>query len=317
MVDLFSRFTPGTKPGPPDDDSGLGYASRTGRPAGQLGEAELLAAVDRVPPMPVVVSRILTRVGDSEASVGDIVDLVRQDMVIAGRLLHLVNSPFYGLSQHVSSIPQALSLIGFASVKSLVLAASFTQLLEVDLSAYGFSARGLWRHSIATAAVARSIAQRSGLTGDAVEELFVAGLIRDVGMLVLAPFLTARQITLRKQPGESDVLRRERAAIGFDHCWAGERVAEKWQLPARLRLCIAKHHRIPAQCTPEETRLLAAVRLAERLVTAARVGLLADHPFESTVDGVLILASGLPHQQFQELVHAVPKMVKASATDFG
>jgi HD-like signal output (HDOD) protein len=145
---------------------------------------------------------------------------------------------------------------------------------------------------------------------DEAEEYFLAGLMRDVGMLVLGPVLSRYHINLRKKAGsKEDILTRERQAIGFDHCWAGERVAEKWRLPATLSIIVGKHHRIPNTLTEIQMKQLATVRLAERLGYMVNAGVVADHPFDAKIDGVLLKAVGLNSTNFQALMAEVPKIV--------
>jgi HD-like signal output (HDOD) protein len=304
------RFKPApTKPAV-DDDSGQEYRTQSFRKTIQVGEADLLAEVDRIPTLPAVVQEILARAGSQQSSASEMEDLIRQDMVIAGRLLKLVNSPFYGLSKKVSSISQAVAIVGFSSLKSLVLAASASNMMVVELGAYGFKPEGLWKNSIVTAMLARDIAKRCGVSKDDSEEYFLAGLMRDVGMLVLGPILTKHRVILRKRPdSKDDILTRERRAIGFDHCWAGERVSEKWKLPSTLGIVIGKHHRIPNSLSDQQMRMLATIRLAERLGYSACAGVVADHPFETNIDGVLLQAVGLSASLFQVLMAEAPGIV--------
>jgi HD-like signal output (HDOD) protein len=315
--DLFKskRF----KPGParsvevaPGSGSRPSLAATTVR----IPEHEILAAVELVPPLPEVVNSILTQVGNQHSSAGDLEALIKKDMVIAGRLLKMVNSPFYALSNPVASITQAVTMIGFASLRSLVLAASAANLLVTDLAAYGFTGQGLWKNSIATAALAREIGRRIGMTAQASEEAFVAGLLRDVGKLVLGPLLAKHAIALRRVAGsDDDILARERKALGYDHCWTGDRVAEKWRLPRPIALAIGRHHRSPAgQQSQELARPMAVLLVAERLVYAGLGGVVADHPFDSRLDGTLLKAAGLDGASFQQLVEVVPGIIAAAET---
>ncbi len=317
--DLFNRFrgTPPkpAAPAPPgvaEEDSGLRVRGQVGNST-HVSELEVLAAIERIPSMPVVVQKLLQRAGDLSGSTSGLEDLIKQDMGIAGRLLKLVNSPFYGLPQPVGSIEAAVAITGLASLKSLAVAASTANLLAVDLSGYGFADKGLWTNSVATAALAKAIAKSTGATKDEAEEHFVAGLLRDIGMLVVGAFMTDRKVSLRKiESGEKDILRRERALIGIDHCRVGERIADKWTLPEALKATIAQHHRIPSGADPKTLRQLAAVRLAERLTYTANIGLVKDHPFDATIDGVLIQATGLTAPAFQSLMKDMPNIIKAA-----
>jgi HD-like signal output (HDOD) protein len=278
-----------------------------------LRESDVLAALDRVAPLPTVAQKILALVDSQTASTADLEQLVRLDPVIAAKLLKLVNSPFYGLPNHVSSVAQAVTMIGFAGVKSLVVAASLSDVLAQDCSGYGFSVRGMWKSAISGAAIARTIAQQAGVANDECEEYFLAALMRDIGILALGPFLAKRGQRLVRDR-EPDVQARERAALGFDHCWVGERLGERWRLPPRLRLALARHHRLTPDLIEEDARLVAGVHLADSLASASRIGLLADHPFDVRVDPPLIQAAGLDGASFQALIQRLPSVILAAET---
>jgi HD-like signal output (HDOD) protein len=303
--DIFSRFSAPTAKD--DDDSGSEFR-RTGGLA-QLAESEVLDAIDRAPALPHIVGQVLARVGDAHASTGELERLIEQDMVLAGKVLKLVNSAFYRRKQAVGSIKEAVSILGFASLRSLVLAASTSNILLVDLDPYSMTRGGLWRNSIATAAVARAAGIKGASGPELAEEFFAAGLLRDVGLLILSPFLARSGVRLKKI-ADPDILLAERKAVGFDHGWVGDRLAEKWQLPATLRACIGRHHRDAASDEPGTTRHLAVIRLAERLVYAAGVGMLPDHPFETQIDARTVKAAGLDAPHFAALCAEVPALVK-------
>ena len=311
MADLFRRFSPAPAPvqsSPADDSRVKSHALATAAGSAPR-EAELIAALERLPPLPTVVRRILDLVGSDRGSATDLGHLVQLDLVIAAKLLKLVNSPFYGLSFQVTSVAQAVTMIGFGGVRSLVVAASLSDVLVQQLAVYGFSERGLWKNSIATATMARAISVAAGRPPDESEDAFIAGLIRDIGMLVLGPFLAQAGHSLRRQDGDSDIIQRERELIGYDHCWVGERVGEKWRLPHTIRLALARHHRVPPGLTPDQACLLAAVRLAERLAYTSRIGVLPDHPFDSRIDPMLIQDAGLNAAHFQGLMQQLPTVI--------
>ena len=303
-ADIFSRFR---APDPTDDDDGSGTEFRRTGGLAQLGESEVLDAIDRAPALPHIVGQVLKRVGDAHSSTADLEGLIEQDMVLAGKVLKLVNSAFYRRPQPVGSIRDAVSIIGFQSLRSLVLAASTSNILLVDLEPYGMIRGGLWRNAIATASVARAAGIRSGAGPEMSEEFFAAGLLRDVGLLILSPFLARSGVRLRKDAGV-DILTAERRAVGYDHCWVGDRLAEKWQLPAALRACIGRHHREPDGA--DHARHIGTVRLAERLVYAAGVGVQPDHPFETQVDARAVKQSGLDAARFAAVCAEVPNLVK-------
>jgi HD-like signal output (HDOD) protein len=283
--------------------------------SGRVREAELLAAVERVPALPDVVVEILGMVATETSSAGDLEALVGRDMVISGRLLKLVNSPFYGLNNQVSSITQAVALIGFASMRSLVLASSTAELLDASLPAYAFEDRGVWNNAMVTGALARRLTLLAGCDSELADEAFVGGLLRDVGLLIIGPFLQQAGVSLRQPLPPGGVCTAEQAVVGYDHCWAGERLAEKWQLPARLVLLIARHHRVPSAMLADDLRLLALVRLAERLVFKAGVGLAEGHPFDCSVEGHLVTTAGLTLDDLRSVIESLPHFISEVLDD--
>ena len=278
-----------------------------------INESEVLTEVDRIPALSDVVTKIIALVGSQQASATGLENLIKRDMVIAGRLLKLVNSPFYGLKQPVPTIAQAVTIIGISSLKSLVIAASASNLMVVDLTPLGFAPEGLWRNSMITGVLARAIALQVGVSKDEAEDYFLGGMMRDVGMLVSGTLMAKYQITLRQDPtAEGDLIDRERALMGFDHAWVGSQIAEKWRLPASLTMTIGKHHRAPNGITPAETQRLATIRLAERLAYHTGSGLLPDHPFETRIDGALITAACLDAAKFQTFITEIPRLVASA-----
>jgi HD-like signal output (HDOD) protein len=109
-----------------------------------------------------------------------------------------------------------------------------------------------------------------------------------------------------------DIIDRERTAVRFDHCWIGERVADKWDLSASLRLAISKHHRILSDSHPEIIQRLAITRLAERLAYTAKVGVVDDHPFDTSIDGGLLKAAGVEQDHLKIILGEIPQVVAAA-----
>ncbi|NRA38509.1 MAG: HDOD domain-containing protein, partial [Planctomycetes bacterium] len=230
----------------------------------------------------------------------------------------LVNSPFFGLQYPVSSISQAVAIIGMNSLKSLVVAASTSALLMSDLGVYGFTENGLWDNSMATAALSRHIALVAGIEKEEAETYFLAGLLRDIGMLVLGPFLSdvEEPFTHGEIKGESDIIYREREVLGFDHCWVGARISEKWHLPEILHRAITCHHQQFHDLEDDDKKIVSIMRLAERLVYKSGVGVEVNHPFDRNIDTTILAHTGLSAEVFKELIADVPEIIDAVKMDF-
>lgn len=277
-----------------------------------LGDGELVMAIDRLPPLPAIATRILEVVGSERGSATDLEGLVRLDPVVSARLLKLVNSPFYGLANRVASIAQAVTMIGFGGVKSLVVAASMSELLQSDLGVYGFIENGAWKNALACGAMAKAVAVETGVIGDEQETAFLSGLMRDIGLLVLGPELRRRNLDCHRLAEGVSVAEHERFCLGIDHVEVGMRLADRWRLPASIRACIAGHHSDPALWPAPHVRLVASVRLAERLSFASRIGLGPRHAFDARIDPLLLKLCGLDVARLQSLTRKLPAVIAAA-----
>ena len=280
--------------------------------ARHVREAELLARIDQVPALPAVVSAILSMAGNDESSADELDRLISQDMVIAGRLLNLVNSSFYNLSNRVNSLQQAVAIVGFHSLRSLVIAASVSPLLRLDLSVYSYEDTGLWRNSAVCAGLAKELATITQRGSDTADNYFIGALLRNVGMLVIGPYLFDKKVAAFKSDPSRDILTQEREIIGFDHAWAGDHVAEKWELPEQMRVVITRHRRIPRDIDPETLQMLASIRVCDRLVANANVGLQKDHPFDTVIDPILLDSSGVDAEVLRHLIGRLPEIIASA-----
>lgn len=313
MSDIFRRFRDSASESASDDDDEESGASGAYR---RIREAEILAAIDRLPALPVIVQRILGSMGDEHSDARSLDALISQDMVIAGRVLKLVNSPFYVQRNPVSSLQQAVALIGQRSLRSLVVAVSSRDIMDTDMSAYGFEQQGLWLNSMVTAGLARRAAELVHCSRDVCDEAFVAGLLRDVGMLVLGPMMRAKGIALDGSAARGiDIIDRERSALGFDHGWVGERVCSKWKLSPDLTVAISRHHRVPATLSDEQRRLLAILRITERVAYNLRVGVTASHPFDTVIDAPVLKAAGMDQNTFKTILGEAPHIVETAKAE--
>jgi putative nucleotidyltransferase with HDIG domain len=221
---------------------------------------EILHKSDLIPPLPDFVVRLLSLLNKPETEPRDLEFHLRNDQVLVAKMLAMVNSPFYGLSRTVRTIKEAVMVLGFRGVRSLVLATSTARFLQRDFSVYGHDPKGLWTHAACVAAAARGLAKACRIANDDAEQLFVAGLLHDIGKLLLEPYLrdAARTPPLT---GESTV-EFEQRVIGIDHTEAGALVCAKWHLSLEVQDVIKAHH----DDSPTDKPVYAAVvRLADAL----------------------------------------------------
>lgn len=233
---------------------------------------EILVKSELIPPLPDVVARVLTLLGSTDTEPKDLEEHLHCDPVLVARMLALVNSPFYGIANQVRTIKDAVMVLGFRGLRSLLLASGTAKFLQRDYGCYGHSEKGLWVHSLAVASCAKTLARHLGKGPEAIEEMFVVGLLHDIGKMLLGPYLTERNITIRHGDDTVDV---ERRAIGIDHSEAGELVVSKWGLSEFVQNTLRSQHKDDVEWTDE----IAILQLADAL--AHRIGIGFEHE-EST-----------------------------------
>ncbi|MFH1278611.1 MAG: HDOD domain-containing protein [Candidatus Eisenbacteria bacterium] len=253
---------------------------------------EIIAGIDDLPSLPTVVTHVLRMANDPNTNACDFESVVRNDQALASRVLKLVNSSFFGLPKRLSSISQAIVIIGFKTLRSIILAASTTHILDGQLGRYGIEPGGLWRHSVGAAALARFFALRLGLGAEKAEELFVAGLLHDMGKIALAPHLEKIDGNLRGRTAEKegDLVAAEEDLVGISHAAAGAIMAEKWNLATNLVDWIRRHHD-PIEDGEGKERLV--LRLADDGCNRRGLGLSDDFPHRADRYEEMIETAGL------------------------
>ncbi|MBL8750199.1 MAG: HDOD domain-containing protein [Planctomycetes bacterium] len=274
---------------------------------------ELLAAIDSIPPLPEVTARVLTLLGRPDTEPSDIEAVLRHDPVLTGRLLAMVNSPWFGLRRAIATTREAVMVVGFRGIRTLVVATSAAKLLQRDYSIYGHDTRGMWTHAIAVAAGSKRLAQRVGLDAEESELSFVVGLLHDVGMLLLAPLLHGQPPNWNHGSAVAEV---ERRLLGCDHAEAGALVAERWNLGQAVRDAIASHH-ASGTAVPVP---VAVVRIADALADECAFGFRAGHEPGTKVDPDQLATVGLQAADWPALrpeLLAAMESARASLASFG
>jgi len=220
--------------------------------------AEIVNARD-VPTIPVLLLRILRVIEGERASAKDLVELMQRDQALAGRVLRLANSGFFACSREVSTLSRAVMLLGFSTVKNLALGIKIWETLS-QRGGPGMAA--LWEHSALVGAAARLIAQRTRAADP--EEVFTAGLLHDIGRVILRIRFAAVYDRVAGIDGDTSLVVREREAFGVDHAQAGGWLGEAWSLPPSIVEAARTHHDELAPDTALSAPVI--VNLANRLV---------------------------------------------------
>jgi putative nucleotidyltransferase with HDIG domain len=262
----------------------------------------ILASLDNLPTLPAVAMEVLRLSNDATAQASDFESLLRRDQALTAKVLKLVNSPFFGLRNPVTSIPHAIVVLGMRTLRSVVVAAQTSRLLDKQLVPYGFDDGGMWKHSMSCASLTRVLAKRATMGPDTLEELFVGGLLHDVGKVILAPHVAGAQAEFdRVRAACGDVVRAEHDVLGTTHPEIGGAMARKWGLSASLVELIEGHHRPLAEGAD---RRLLVVQTANEVCNQLGVGRKAG-PAEPT-------AEFIPRVEALGLVHDVTGILEES-----
>jgi HD-like signal output (HDOD) protein len=172
----------------------------------------------------------------------DIANVLQEDPSLTTRVLRLVNSALFAFPGKIELVSHAIAILGTQHLRDLVFATSVVSAFA-DLPPTLISVESFWRHSVATSIAARALAVQRGEPNP--ERFFVAGLIHDIGILVLSlsfPKWLARMILKARDNGQA-LYELEQSALGYTHADVGASLLEAWKIPARQRLAVAQHHK--------------------------------------------------------------------------
>lgn len=208
-----------------------------------LDREALAQDIRSLPSLPTVVQELMLLMQKKEVPLDTVSNTLRLDQALSVKVLQLANSPFYGLSGRISSIRDALNILGMRQLGSLVVAAALTGQFE-KLHGKALNMDAFWQHCIGCATAARQLAQRAGLDEQAA---FTAGLLHDVGRLIVDshhPLEAARAIAWAEQ-NDASHCEAERLLLGIDHAELGAWVCRHWRLSSSVTEAIAGHHHLP------------------------------------------------------------------------
>lgn len=222
---------------------------------------ELLERILRcpaLPSLPAVAVEVVELTRKTNVSMDELARIIQNDQALAARILKTVNSSFYGLRRPCGTIPQALVMLGLATVKSLAL--GFSLISSIGAKGKGeFDFVAYWRRGLYTAVAAKCIAREAGIAQE--DEAFLGGLLQDVGMVAMHQALGAEYDTVLERAGEHRrLIRVELGVLELQHPDVGAMLAQRWKLPDELIMPV-KYHECPTAAPPEHAPLVRCVGL--------------------------------------------------------
>jgi len=273
---------------------------------------QVLAQCSQFQSLPESYLEIARAIQSPHSTIGDISERIELDLALSAKVLETVNSPFYGFGRDISDVSQAISLLGLSSLQSIVLAIQVFDYIGQPTSHCALVSE-IWNHSIDVAAVARRITLHTTEDAQKAELAYSAGLLHDIGKLILLEVIPDPFIEAQRQAHEQNrsTWRSELDAFGCDHAEVGARLLQNWNLPATVCQTTALHHR-PANAGQTEFSILTAVHAANTVVRKRKQ---ATHP-DAVADQAYLEEIGLAEKREEwELVakgQALPKKPKLS-----
>jgi putative nucleotidyltransferase with HDIG domain len=220
-----------------------------------------------MPTLPGLVSKLSALTEDNKTSAQEMARIVSMDQVLSAKVLKLVNSAFYGFSRRVSTVSNAIILLGGNVVRSLTISSSIFEIMEKNIV-------GLWEHSMGVAVAANVIARELKLPEP--EETSTAALLHDIGKVILKIRLEDEYDRVDALVDEKDltVVEAEQQLLGTTHAEIGEWVAQSWLLPEKLVEPIACHHNVERSLAHRAKT--SVIHIADALIKASGFGLSGD-----------------------------------------
>lgn len=226
---------------------------------------ELISHLESLPSVPMLCTELLEELQSAEPSTKKISRIIAQDMGMSVKILQLVNSAYFGMRQSVSSISQAINLLGLDTIKTLIVSAKiFSQFQQTNGA--GVSLKALWDHSMTVTEWTRAIAKDENVDQQLIDEFMLAGMLHDVGILVLVCQLPKEyeQVLALSTQENLPFLTAERKVIGISHAEVGAYLLGLWGFSHKVTEAAAFHHN-PAAAPTEGFSPLTAVYAAHIL----------------------------------------------------
>ena len=258
--------------------------------------------ISEMPSLPVSAGKVLEICNKVDVNPSELNKVISLDPVLTGKLLQLINSAYYGLGTHITSLVRAITMLGLNTVKNLVLSTAILSILPKNKSLSGLNMEGFWHHSLCVGVTSKLLAVKQGIDSKYLDEYFTAGLLHDLGKISLNAVLASDYIKMVTDADRRRVtlIEIENEAVGINHQSAGELTAKAWKLDKSILDVITYHHNIK-NYTGDNERLVCTVAIANYFSLVYEVGFAGDRKPERP-DGEAWKIIGLDEEIFLEIM---------------
>jgi len=201
----------------------------------------LLDRVDELPPFPAVAARVMGMADDERTSSLELAQVLSTDQALTAKLIRISNSAYYGFARRVSTVREAVVVLGFKQVRQIAVGASIINTFKVSKDDV-FDLDLFWGHSVAVAVASEALAKRTRTAKP--EDAFTAGILHDIGRLVIRQTMPAefREAVMRARTEGLPLHELELETTGYSHQDVGKALGERWKFPTHLVDAVAYHH---------------------------------------------------------------------------
>ncbi len=239
----------------------------------KVSTERISAQLEQLGPLPTIAMEIVNITNNPDSNAKQLEEKISRDPVITAKVFKLANSAFYCKGSPSQTLQAAGARLGMNTIKNLVLSSCAGKMMAKPLEHYAYEGFGMWKHSLALALIAMQMPREVGLKPSRRDDLFLGGMMHDIGKLIVDPLLGDDV----NQTGTGSI-QLEHRLLGITHPSMGVEIAERWNLPA-FAVEVIRHHHAPAEADAEED-LVAAIHVLDNLVNAEFVGLVDDAALE-------------------------------------
>jgi len=275
---------------------------------------ELIANSCTLPPMPVVATRVMREMMNPNASADSLSKIIETDEALVIRILKIANSAFYGCARKVSSIQLAIVVLGFNTLKNLVIATSTKSLYHQQNE----TEHALWEHSLAVGVASHVLA--IAFCPSSLEDAFTAGLLHDLGKLILYTQNAEQYAALLGEQHDTPCHVSEQQAYGFTHADVGAALVHQWSLPETFESTIGLHHSIGSgrfdELKPQAKGLTALINLADDITKKVLVPVGKDVPTDAGAPADVMQVLGISEDQIDGYLSMIKETFEAEKNLF-
>ncbi len=266
--------------------------------------------IEKMPSLPTTVAKILQICNDPKTSPTDLNRLISLDPVLMGKVMKLINSAYYGLSQKITSLVRAIIMLGINTVKNLSLSTAVLASLGKKTDFQALNMEGFWKHSICVGSTAKLIAKKRNIDPKLLEEYFIAGLLHDIGKIPLNNRLSKNFIEALSEAERSrhPLYFAEQHILNVDHSEIGRLIVDNWKLSKDIEDVVIFHHNL-TEYQGENLDILYTVAISNYFANVSELGFSGDRFPEKIQDDVFNYL-GIGWQYLEEIEDDIKKEIE-------